>query len=307
MMGDFHFLRPWWLLALIPCALMVCGMYRHRGPLNRWRGIIAGHLLPHLMIQGRERSHGRAVALIASGWVLCVAALAGPAWSRERSPFANDAAGLVVVLKVAPSMQTQDVQPDRLARSVQKVRDLLAMRSRGQTGLVVYAGSVHVVSPMTSDGGIISTFAQALDPKVMPVEGDVAPAALAKARKMIDASGGPGAVLWMTDGIDPGQAGALAGVGGGVSILAPLLPGAELDKLKQAAEKAGISVVTMTPDDGDVRAIGRTMEFEARAVNAASNRWHESGYALVPVILVVWVFLFRKGVLAGTAQRVGAK
>ena len=56
---------------------------------------------------------------------MTVVALAGPAWQREPAPFADDTAVLAIVLKVTPSMLTEDIQPTRLSRSVQKIHDLL--------------------------------------------------------------------------------------------------------------------------------------------------------------------------------------
>ena len=116
--------------------------------------------------------------LLALGWLVAVLAIAGPTWRRERSPFAEDTAALAIVVKVSPSMKTEDVQPSRLARATQKVHDLVQQRAGAKTSLIAYSGSAHVVMPATSDDGIIDTFAQALDPKIMPKEGDVAAEAL---------------------------------------------------------------------------------------------------------------------------------
>ena len=64
-------------------------------------------------------------------------ALAGPTWKREPTPFSEDQAPLVIALDVSSSMEMTDIQPSRLQRAQQKVRDLLALRSgaRPLTGL----------------------------------------------------------------------------------------------------------------------------------------------------------------------------
>ncbi len=54
-------------------------------------------------------------------------AMAGPSWEREPSPFADDTAGLVVLLKASTTMEATDVQPSRLERSKHKLRDLLEL------------------------------------------------------------------------------------------------------------------------------------------------------------------------------------
>jgi Ca-activated chloride channel family protein len=147
--------------------------------------------------------------LIALGWLLTIVAVAGPTWRHEPSPFADDAAALAIVVRVSPSMTTEDVQPSRLARATQKVHDLLAQRGLAKTALIAYAGSAHVVMPATTDSGIIDTFAGALDPKIMPVDGDVAADALALADRTLASAGG-GSILWVTDGVSPEQAPALS-------------------------------------------------------------------------------------------------
>src|SRR5262249_62274616 len=102
---------------------------------------------------------------------LGVVALAGPTWEREPAPFAEDRAVLAIVLKVTPSMQSQDVQPTRLARATEKIRDLLAQRPGAKTALFAYAGSAHRVMPLTSDSGIIEAFAAELAPGVVAGDG----------------------------------------------------------------------------------------------------------------------------------------
>ena len=48
MITDFHFIRPWWLLALVPLALLVRILHRREDASQAWHGIVAPHLLPFL-------------------------------------------------------------------------------------------------------------------------------------------------------------------------------------------------------------------------------------------------------------------
>ena len=47
-----------------------------------------------------------------------------------------------------------------------------ALRPGTRTGLVAYAGTAHLVLPLTTDAGVIDYFASELAPDVMPQEGD---------------------------------------------------------------------------------------------------------------------------------------
>src|SRR5262245_28557249 len=111
MLSDFHFLRPWWLLALLPAALLVWRIRRADDSRRAWRGVVAEHLLPHLLVGKDERARVRPVGLLAFGLLVAILAVAGPTWRREPAPFADDTAALVIVLKVTPSMLSEDVQP----------------------------------------------------------------------------------------------------------------------------------------------------------------------------------------------------
>jgi Ca-activated chloride channel family protein len=306
MIGDFHFIRPWWLVALVPCALLVWAIVRNEDAEKPWRGIVAPHLLPFLLQGENRRSLFTPLHLIALCWLVAVLAIAGPTWRREPAPFAEDTAALAIVVKVSPSMMTEDVQPSRLERSVQKIHDLLEKRRGAKTSLVAYAGTAHVVMPATSDEGIINTFAQALDPKIMPSDGDVAAAALALADQTL-ADAGSGSVLWITDSIAPEQTGSIEvwhkKSGTRVRLLAPLLPGEELKTVTERAKAAGARLVTLTADDSDVDALARAAKFATVVGGEKSDRWEESGYWLTPLLAVLLLPFYRRGWMAQTANR----
>lgn len=305
MIGDFHFIRPWWLAALLPLAAMVWHIHRRQNTAQAWRAVIAPHLLPYLVSGASRRTWVSPLVLIAIGWLLSTIAIAGPTWRREPAPFAEETAALAIVVRVSPSMMTEDVAPSRLARSVEKIHDLLALRPDARTSLIAYAGTAHLVMPVTTDGGIIDTFAQALDPHVMPEpDGDAAADALREA----DASlGGHGSILWITDGVAPEQAAPLAAWRRSsrtpVRLLAPLLAGPELDALSKAAAPAGAKVVRLTSDDADVSAVARAATFDAVAGDDRGGRWQESGYWLTPAVAALILPFFRKGWMVSTAAR----
>ena len=49
-------------------------------------------------------------------------------WTRERPPFTEDKAPLVIALDLSPGMDAIDVQPTRLERAKLKIRDLMKIR-----------------------------------------------------------------------------------------------------------------------------------------------------------------------------------
>jgi Ca-activated chloride channel family protein len=178
MIGDFHFIRPLALLLLVPLAVVLWLLQRRGDAAADWRKIVAPHLLPFLLSGRTDRSSKGPLWLIAIASVVAVLAIAGPTWRREPSPFADETSPVAIIIKVTPSMITEDVQPSRLECATRKIHDFLALRRGAKAALIAYAGTAHRVMPLTSDAGIIDNFASVLDPKIMPEDGDAAAEAL---------------------------------------------------------------------------------------------------------------------------------
>jgi len=315
---QFHFLRPAWLLLLIPAAFLMWSVYRRSDSLRAWKKLISPHLLEHLLVYegGRIDRRGdaaptgggsgrwRPVYLLGLGWLVGILALAGPSWQMQASPFSEDQAAMFIVMKVTPEMLAQDVQPSRLQRSVLKIHDLLALKKDVRTGLIAYAGSAHLVMPLTSDTGIINNFAAALEPQAMPMEGDEPAEAIALASQRLKDAAVPGSIVLIADAIDRSQLVALENtykqaaievhilaMAAGPEVIPPPgsypAPALDLDSLRQAARVMGGTVTTLTADKQDVENLSAKIERSISHVPAQEGQqWKDAGY---------YLFLFRQG------------
>jgi Ca-activated chloride channel family protein len=90
-LSQFHFLRPWWWLALIPVVCLVWMIRRRQDALRPWRGVIDQHLLSHLLVESGTPRRWQPVHLLLPLWLLGILALSGPTWQREPAPFADHA------------------------------------------------------------------------------------------------------------------------------------------------------------------------------------------------------------------------
>lgn len=307
--GAFHFLRPTWLLALIPILAMVAmiGLLQ-KDEEHSWRDVIAPHLLQHLIVGSNHNRRLRPRHLLAVVLLLTCVALAGPSWQQEPSPLTEDQAALFLAVKVTPSMQLTDLQPSRLDRAVQKISDLLALRTGTLNGLIAYAGSAHLVMPLTRDGSIISQFAAELSPEIMPAMGDAAHEAVVLAAERLTASGVRGTILLVADDIDPGELGKLkehkAQIPYPVHLLAMVrnsrtlsVEGFDRSGVESLVEQLDGSLVMATPDHRDVEQLAaRTQTALAGMVDpTVGERWRDSGYWLLPLLLFLALFWFRAG------------
>ena len=311
---QFHFLRPAWLLLLLPAGVLIWSVYQRSDSLRSWRKIIKPHLLEHLLMrEGGQEGRWRPVYLLGNVWLVGIIALAGPSWQKQDSPFSEDLAAMFIVVKVTPQMQAQDIQPSRLQRSVIKIHDLLALKKDIRTGLIAYAGSAHLVMPLTSDAGIINTFAAALEPGVMPMEGDEPAEAIALAGQRLKRAGVPGSIILITDAVDASLNEELERIyqrdktdvhilamAAGPEVIPPAgsypAPPLELDSLNIAARALGGSVTVVSSDKSDIRNLAARIERSiSRVASEEGQQWRDAGYYLLIILALIMLFFFREG------------
>ncbi|HET9108642.1 MAG TPA: VWA domain-containing protein [Steroidobacteraceae bacterium] len=206
-MSHFHFLHPYWLVALPPLAALAVWLARRRGRDGPWPRLLDGELLPLLRLSegGAGRSPWLLFGLV---WALAVLALAGPSWQRQITPAYRAPAAWVVALELSPSMDAADVAPSRIVRARYAVENLLSAAHDARVGLLAFAGDAYPVAPITSDVATVRNLAQPLSPSLMPESGDRLAPALKEAGRLLHAApGSDRQVIVLTDGFtDPARA-----------------------------------------------------------------------------------------------------
>ncbi|MBZ6074716.1 VWA domain-containing protein [Microvirga puerhi] len=306
-LGAFHFLRPWWLLLLLPAPFLWWQLRNRTDATTRWASVIDPAILRALTIGGEKPSRLSPHDLLFAAWIIGTLAVAGPTWKRELSPFADARPPVVAIIRVAPSMKAEDLPPSRLERAVQKLTDLVTTREGASTGLIAYSGSVHLVLPPTPDKDVVITMAQALSPEIMPREGDNLVEALRLASRVLRDGGKGGSLLVMTDTVAPDQVTLLRTARNDIPFEVALwaaLPPARLDAaqdLHSAASSIDASLEAMTPDRTDVDAIAGELDRASTTSDVAGEgeRWQEAGYWLTPLIALLSLAWFRRGWVIG--------
>lgn len=320
MIADFHFLRPWWLLALVAAGLLVFLVSRRDDERTGLSGLIAPHLLDHLLIDPQRSKRWHPVHFVAFVLALGAIAAAGPTWQRQQPPFVEDKAPLALVIDLSPTMDAIDISPSRLERVKLKVHDLLALRAGARTAVFAYAGSAHMVLPLTDDAALVQTYVDALQTRIMPVRGKDTAKALAAAEAGLAREEVPGTLLFLTDGVEPAAIDAfknhagkneimVLGVGtaeggpiktgegeflteGGARVLAKL----DVDGLRRLESEADIRVATVTADDRDVDWIATRVQTHLQAGLAeGATQWLDVGWWLTLPIALLGAFWFRRG------------
>lgn len=321
MIEDFHFLRPAWLMALVAAAALAWVVSHHEDMRTKWQHAIAPHLLDRLLLDRRSARRIRPVHLTILLLVIGAVAAAGPTWQHERSPFVEDTAPLAIAIDLSQTMDAIDISPSRLERVKLKVRDLLALRQGGRTALFAYAGSAHMVLPLTDDARLIGTYVDSLVTRIMPVAGKNTTKALEIVEAALARETVPGTILFMTDGVEPAAFDAfkrhtgrneIMVLGVGTAEGGPVKTGKDeylvnasggrvfarldVDALKRLKSETGIELATITLDGQDVQWIARRAQAHLQqAQTEANTRWQDVGWWLVIPIAMLGALWFRRG------------
>ncbi|WP_295460654.1 tetratricopeptide repeat protein [uncultured Pseudomonas sp.] len=319
------FLRPAWLLALLPVALALWALRRRRHRHGNWQALLPPALQPWLLSDSNRQRSPLGLGLLGAAGVLACLALAGPSWQEgEQQNFRRDDA-LVVVLALTPDLLATDVPPTRLLAVQRKLQDLLQARQDGETAVVVYAGSAHTLVPLTDDLPTIDNLLTALRPSIMPVPGQRADLGIAQALELLGPAPNASARLLLIaseldsrerQGIErllQGRLRQLAILGPGTPQGAPVAAEtgnylsdaaggiriARLDEgqLQGFARELGGRYQRLQRDDQDLRRLGlldRPDEVRLSADQGPSG-WRDQGYLLLLPLLVLVACGARRG------------
>jgi Ca-activated chloride channel family protein len=313
---SLHLLRPRWLWALLALpALWALWRVRQRND-NVWRGVVDAHLLPHLLEQGGKAVRG-ALWMGALGYAIAILALAGPSWRQGEQPLWQSHSPLVIALDLSSSIAASDLPPSRLLQARAKLATLLRERAGGQVALVVYAGEAFTVAPLTDDAANVALFLDALEPEVMPVDGQQPGKAIAWSVRLLQQAGFErGDILLISDHADAAgnraaadalrQGYRVSALGLGTAAGAPYrsaegrIAQARLDagSLRALSASGGGRYQTIATDDSDLRALDLLMPRETDASAARGKKglaWQDDGYWLLPPLMLLALFAFRRG------------
>jgi Ca-activated chloride channel family protein len=335
--ANFHFLRPLWLLALIPAFLLVFYLWRLNQVSSAWDKAIDKELLPFLLDNTKSVAERTPLMILLTLWTLAILALAGPVWEQLPQPVQARQDALVIVYDQSLSMYAQDLDPNRQTVSKRKLLDVLDNRLEGQTALIVYAGGAHAVTPLTEDSITIKALVPSINPNMMPAFGSNTVAAIEVAKELFaDAGALSGTILLITDGVERRDHAALADLlaqtgyrlailGIGTEQGAPI-PAAGGDFLRDASgqivqpglDRASLQDLAALVNGrySDLEITSADVDYlldedafldsdELTAVDENFDLWYEVGPWLLILILPLSTLMFRRGWIIGISLGMG--
>lgn len=201
MIADFHFLRPIWLLLLLPLPLLIFWWRQRSQRQTIAKQVIAPHLQQHL-VQSATKSRAFPWRIAAIIWMIAAFAAAGPAWLKQPSPVTSQDRGYVILFDASLDTRATDLTPDRHTRLKYKALDLIGALKDGQTGLIAYSGDAFTISPLTRDPENLQNMLPALTPELMPVPGRNPLSGFQVAHEMLTQAGyQQGDIYWFSGSI----------------------------------------------------------------------------------------------------------
>ena len=328
-LSEFHFLRPAWLLAILPALFTSGWLYHSQIKQGNWHRVIAPELLPLLLDGSTHRKRRSLVLMSLIGWTIAALAMAGPTWDRTPLPIHKQESALIILFDLSPSMLSQDQKPNRLTRARLKLIELLQQRKEGTTGLIAYADDAFVVSPLTDDANTLVALVQALDPSIMPEPGSNVEAAVQKAMELaLNAGANRADILLITDGVTGRARDELSTIFRGMgdfrlSVLgigtaegAPIptgdgfakdssgsiiVPRLDERELKRLANRHDGRYSHITADNTDINYLLDGFKIgpdaSTRQLERSFDSWHDTGYWLVLLLLPILVLASRRGII----------
>jgi len=200
----FRFFDSQWLMgfAAVPlwAALFWLAALRRRRALDAFGdGALVAKLTETVSIAARRWK----AVLVLCAVAFAVVALARPQFGTRVETVRSVGQDIVVAVDLSRSMLAEDVAPSRLERARLAILRLMSDLDGDRIGLVAFAGSAFVQSPLTTDYAAAGMFLNAMHPDMMPVQGTDLGAALRVSLDALDQGARDARVVVMvTDGED---------------------------------------------------------------------------------------------------------
>ena len=159
----FYYL--WFLLVFVPLFLML----RH----SRQRKIKAlfGKTLSFLTKTRSLTRQNIKLILECFVFVLLVVAYARPQFGEDIQTIQRSGIEMVFAIDTSLSMLTEDIKPNRLDLAKKTLQRILDQSVGHKIGLVVFAGSAALISPITSDYSALAMYIDAISTSLIQTQG----------------------------------------------------------------------------------------------------------------------------------------
>ncbi len=300
---DFHFLRPYWLLALVIPVLLFCMIMGKTYVQSAWSKVCDKNLLDFLLVKGSGQKGNYLKYSMPLSALFLVIALAGPTWMKKDNPALSMDNPVMILLNMSGEMWNKDVSPNRISRAKYVVKDLTSTLKNTESGLIVYSREPFVITPLTEDGAIIDNLLPALEMNIMPQDGDRLDRAVDLAiERMKNVGFSNGNIIVLTSNIgerfDKVLESAAKASHEGFDVNIINMNSVENDKLKMVANKG--NGVYLRYNQSFSSLIDKINDITMKEIKQSQNMqtvWTDSGWYFLWFPLILLLGYFRRGLI----------
>ena len=146
---------------------------------------VASYLTQSLSITKRRIQIGLQVL----GLIFLILALARPQAGESQQEIKSEGIELLILADVSESMMAEDVRPSRLAQMKIELSKLLDLMPGNKIGMIAFAGSSALLSPLTSDPNALRMYVDSLDINSVSSQGTNFETALSYAKEAFEKGG----------------------------------------------------------------------------------------------------------------------
>lgn len=169
-MFRFENISAFSYLWLIP-VIVVVGFFFDRRSRQRLQAAIGTRLYPFLSssVSTKKRSLKNFLQILALFFF--VLALARPQMGESQQEVKSEGVEIIFAVDVSESMTAEDVKPSRLAQAKAELSRIIDLMPGNKVGVVAFAGSAVLLSPLTNDPGAIKMYLESLEPSSVSSQG----------------------------------------------------------------------------------------------------------------------------------------
>lgn len=168
-----------WLL-LVP-AMLIISYFANRMAKKKIEAGLGARVSPFLLVSvsWRKRRFKLHLQLLALAFLLF--ALARPQSGGSQQEIKSEGVEVLFLADVSESMMAEDVKPNRLGQMRAELSRVIDLMSGNKMGLIAFAGSATLLSPLTTDPAALKMYIDSLAPVSVSSQGTNFQAALSEA------------------------------------------------------------------------------------------------------------------------------
>ena len=187
-MFRFENLSAFQWLWILPVVIVI-GFIFDRRSRKRLENAIGSRLYPFLSSSVSKRKRTIKTILQVSAVLFFVVALARPQAGQSKQEVKSEGVEIIFAVDVSESMLAEDVKPSRLAQAKTELSRMVDMMPGNKIGVLAFAGSAALLSPLTNDPGAIKMYLDSLETDSVSTQGTNFQEALTTAKEAFEHGG----------------------------------------------------------------------------------------------------------------------